>query len=246
MNWDNLIDTQEERLGDLKDRHSGKTGYILTCGPSLGDYSSEFLKDRLANEIVLSVKQSYTVAPEIVDYHFFNAANLPEPTDGHYYNYGENSPTVVSSCNFPLGTFWNPPQHIDFFFPVPVRFDLPEKERYFCFNPKFDDHTFDKTMVRPCGPGIMYETVIFMAKHLGFNKIVALGWDLSKTNPEPDSYDHFYNDRVSNPGTIMDWEVKETCKLSEPLFFWLKEKGVELELASKQSALFKGIPRIEL
>ena len=105
-----------------------------------------------------------------------------------------------------------------------------------------------KTPTRPCGPGILYETVIYMAQHLGVKKIVALGWDLSKKDPKRDKdYKHFYEDKkMFNKGDILPWEISITCEASEALFYWLKEKGVELELVSNKSNLYENIPRVKL
>ena len=59
-------------------------------------------------------------------------------------------------------------------------------------------------------------------------------------------YEHFYDNEVHNPGYIMDWEVEATCKSSEVLYKWLLSKGVELQIASDKSNLYKGIPRLTL
>ena len=95
----------------------------------------------------------------------------------------------------------------------------------------------------------MYETVIYMALPLGVKKIVALGWDLSYNDPKSlKEYKHFYGETsdLMNRGDILSWEITETREASEDLFKWLKKKGVKLELASKQSTLYKGIPRVSL
>ena len=84
---------------------------------------------------------------------------------------------------------------------------------------RFDDFDLATNVDRPCGPGIMYETVIFMAAHLGVKKIIAVGWDLSQTNPKkPNEYEHFYkNEKMLIKGDILPWEVAATCEASKEL-----------------------------
>ena len=94
----------------------------------------------------------------------------------------------------------------------------------------------------------MYETVIFMAAHLGVKKIIAVGWDLSQTNPKkPNEYEHFYKeDQMFIKGDILPWEVAATCEASKELYEWLQNRGIELELASNKSSLYEKIPRVVL
>ena len=103
------------------------------------------------------------------------------------------------------------------------------------------------TAQRPCGPGIMYETVIYMAVHLGFKKIVALGWDLSQDSPNEKDYEHFYGttDALFNRGDILPWEIDVTRNATKELFYWLNENGIELELMSDKSKLYENIPRVK-
>ena len=72
-----LTSDLQEQVDILKDSYKGDTAYILNCGPSLSDYSEEFLKEYLADKLTISVKQAYSAFPEVTDFHFFNCANLP-------------------------------------------------------------------------------------------------------------------------------------------------------------------------
>ena len=240
----------EEKLKVLRNSFEGETCYILNCGPSIKDIPENIIKDKLKDKLVFSIKQAYNKFPEITDFHFFNCANLPA-LKGEYwqehYNYGNNEPFVVASSNYNIGMRWSPYQKYDVFFKVPIRTEI--NNEFVTKTKKFEDFLIEKSAERPCGPGIMYETVIYMALHLGVKKIVAIGWDLSNNNPnKQDDYEHFYGntDKLFNRGDILPWEVKVTCEASKDLYEWLSDKGVELELISNKSSLYEGIPRVKL
>ncbi len=44
---------------------------------------------------------------------------------------------------------------------------------------KFSEYELSKTLLRPRGPGLMYETVLHLAYHLGSTRIVTIGWDIA-------------------------------------------------------------------
>ena len=45
-----LVDDLQSKIDILKDSYSGETLYVLSCGPSLGEYDKEYLKDFLADK----------------------------------------------------------------------------------------------------------------------------------------------------------------------------------------------------
>ena len=244
------LPTLEEKVELLKDSFEGETCYILSCGPSLSDYDPDFLREKLKNKLVLSVKQAYETFPDITDFHFFNCANMPPPMNPplwEHYVYDKMSPVTIASSNYAHGQRWSRFQKNDLFFKVPIRTEI--NNEFLSVTKDFEKYTLDNQVERPCGPGIMYETVLYAALHLGVKKIVALGWDLCYNNPkELDDYEHFFGSTESlhNRGDILDWEIDSTREASEHLYKWLKERGVELELASDKSSLYKKIPRVQL
>jgi len=244
------IDSLEGKLSILENAYEGETCYILNCGPSLKEYEPEYLKEKLKDKLVFSVKQAKDYTEDISDFHFFNCANLPAP-DNHFlpehYKYSENEPIVVASSNYPLHARWHKFQKQDIFFKIPIRTEI--NNEFLCLTKEFDKYMMSNEAERPCGPGIMYETVIYMAVHLGVKKIVVLGWDLSDQDPKKaKDYKHFYDEeqKMSSKGDVLPWEISITCKASEPLYNWLSKKGVELEISSHQSSLHKEIPRVEI
>jgi len=243
-------ETLHEKISLMKDSFKGETCYLLSCGPSLSDYDEQELREKLKDKLVLSVKQAYNKYPDITDFHFFNCCNLPNPVGDpllEHYQYNDNEPIVVASSNYDPGQRWSPFQKTDVFFKIPIRTEIDNK---FLVNTKdFEKYCLDKTIKRPCGPGIILETVLHTAVHLGVSKIIAIGYDLSKENPKKQKdHKHFYGEtsKLFNRADVLPWEVKAHVNITEEMYNWLLSKDVQLELASDKSALFEGIPRITL
>ena len=79
-----------------------------------------------------------------------------------------------------------------------------------------------------------------MALHVGVKNIYAIGWDSGDKVGE-----HFYKSETHLTSN-RNFEYEMVQKGSGPLYNWLKDKGVNLHLVSKISALNEQIPRIEL
>jgi glycosyltransferase involved in cell wall biosynthesis len=238
------MESLEKKVSLLKDSYKGDTCYILNCGPSLKDYSRKQLKEKLSDKLVFAVKQAYEYCPEVVDFHFFNCSNLPSPNAGVHYDYKESNPIVVGSSNYDKGMRWSALQHDDLFFKIPIRTEIDNE--FLAVTKKFEDYPLEAQ--RPCGPGIMYETVIQTAVHLGVKKIVVLGWDLTYNKVDEDNYKHFYGNTqgLVNRGDILDWEIETTRAATKEMFYWLKESGISLTIVSDISSLYEGILREKL
>ena len=46
-----------ERINALKDTYKGEKCYIIGAGPSLKNYTQDYLKEKLKEELVISLKQ---------------------------------------------------------------------------------------------------------------------------------------------------------------------------------------------
>ena len=239
----------EDKLAHLKNKHKGETLYILNCGPSLNEYKAEYLKDLLKDKPVFAIKQAYHHFPEVTDYHFFNCSNLPVEKINkrviQHYSYEQHRPVVIASSNYDLGQRWSYMQKQDIFFKIPIRTEI--NNEFVTVTKKFEDFLIDKNLTRPCGPGIMYETVFYMAVHLGFKEIVCIGWDLRQEDANEDNYEHFYkrDKNLINKGDVLDWEIKTTRDASKELYYGLKEKNIDIKVASS-SAVYEKIERIKL
>jgi len=239
-----------EKISILHNAFKGEECYILGTGPSLGDIEPEVLKEKMKGKLVLSIKQAYDLYADVTDFHFFNCANLPAPKNNliplHYDYLGDKEIISVASSNYEKGTRWSQLQKSDIFFKIPIRTEI--NNEFLCKTKRFDDYLLENTLQRPCGPGIMFETVIYMAVHLGVSKITAIGYDLSSSTGNADDHGHFFGntDKLINQGDVLGWEMQSNIDASESAYLWLKSKGIEMNLASKQSLLYDGIPRIKL
>ena len=112
----------------------------------------------------------------------------------------------------------------------------------------FDNWTLEKILKRPWGPGIMYEVVFYFAEHLGVSKIYTVGWDFEK--PGTQKSRHYYNKRENNiirPADEMNTnELSTKVEASKALHAWLKTKEIDLFVATENSYVHEGVPRVKI
>ena len=172
---------------------------------------------------------------------------MPDRKLGHlpHYRYGEDT-LSISSSNYDQYRRWSALQLSDIFFKIPIRTEI--NNEFLVRTGKIDEFLMSKSLTRPCGPGIMYETVLFMAIHLGVSSITCIGWDLTDEKVSENNYEHFYGstEGLINRGDILSWEIEETRKFSKSFYNWCRENGIDLNIASDKSSLYEGIPRINL
>ena len=235
----------ENKLKHLEGAFEGETCYILNCGPSLKHYSPDYLREKLGDKLVLAVKMAYNYCPEIVDIHLFNCCNMPVPVDDVHYHYPPADVISIGSSNYPEGTVWSRQQPTDIFFKIPIRTTV---DGFLCDERNFDDYLLRDTVNRPVGPGIMYETVLHTAVHLGVSKIVVLGWDLGGNPRNPMDFDHFYDndEQIFNRGDMFGPEVEWARASMKDMYKWLQSRGVELSIASNISRISLTIPRTRI
>ena len=258
LNLINNINQYEDipdRLKLLKDSYKDETCYIVSAGPSLKNYTQEYLKEKLEDKLVISIKQSFNILKEIVDFHVLNFTNF-QPYDYSNTNnmviweeFEQYHPEMILKnnlkCELMLPVIGNRESDIV------KRINESQAGKL-----SFDDYTLDKTMNRMYGPGIMYETVIHLALYLGVKKIVTLGWDIGDISKfKGDKYedvwqDHFYedtSDKMAYAPTPMNFhEVNTVVNSTEYLNKWLLSKGVELNIISDRNPAHKSIQRIKL
>ena len=78
-----------ERIESLKDRYQGETCYIVSRGLHK-ELRTRYLKSKLENKLVFTIKQSYLLLKEICDFHILNFTNF-EP-------YQWLDETIVMKC----------------------------------------------------------------------------------------------------------------------------------------------------
>jgi hypothetical protein len=215
-------------LKDLQDCKKGQDCYILACGPSLNKYDNQETREKLRNNLVLSVKQAYDKFKKETDFHFWNCSNLPVDYKNIPYRYITDKPeVVVASSNYPLGARWNPEQHHDIFFRVPLLEEIGGKEKTLAYKKNYNDYLISKTCTeRRTGPGIMLETVFYTAIHIGVRSITTIGWDLDKYN------NHFYEGKqeISNKACEIPWDMKLNAEAVPSIKEWIESKGIKIEV----------------
>ncbi len=270
------VNSLEEKLAILKNQYQKEECYIITAGPSFKKIPLKVLKKKLKDKLVIMVKQTYGVAPEIGDFHLLNSWNYTP------YDYTKNPNTIVlmeKTENDPA----TPGLQEDLLFNVGgVAKHIPREKRLanrLAQKKNFEDYLFENQLDRPWGPGIVYELGIYLALHLGVSKIITIGWDIGEIGAK--TMEHFYDTKkpqlLDNPKNLLskdstqtisffekiksklfkkvvifnepgffEGEVELISESTKDLYFWLKEKGVELHVVSDQSAVDQIVPRIQL
>lgn len=268
--------TLKEKVDYLKDKYKDEECYILTAGPSVNDYAAEYIREKLKDKLVISVKQTYNIAPEIVDFHLLNPCNY-QP-----YNYDQHKPIVlmveVAEINWKI-----PDAKIDLTFYIDK--NNAKKEKSLAITMDYEKYLLTNSLERPFGPGIMHELGIFLPVLLGCKKINIIGWDLGEPDNNeikrfyessnlqkklekkimdfsPSFYNRFYvgiinktnyyrfmlgNKKVIlNNPGITDGEAKFIATSTKRLYHWLKNKGIDINIISKSSMVDEIVPRINL
>jgi hypothetical protein len=241
-----------ERLELLKNQYEGETAYIIAAGPSLNNYSINQLKKTLGDKLVLCIKQPYHNLKDITDFLFLNFTNLSP------YQFQQD--TIVSWA------FWfkNHPEAIaqqgwkaDLLFPIFRNENIDNKiSQSIAYQGDFDNITFEKSLPRPWGPGLMYELAIPMALHLGCKEIVTIGWDIGDINlwknPNDEEERHFVEHFYSPETPMYDKfkmdaeEVKLITKSVSDMNAYLNSQGVSFKIVSDRNPADLSVPRINL
>lgn len=225
------LDCQSRKIELLRDLFKGEKCYVVSCGPTLLEHDQDSLKELLSNNLTISIKQAFDIFTQESDFHIYNCANLKS------YNYMENRPIVVEASSVPsrLG-------------PCDLNFFIRERDfnKSISSTGKISDWDLSKeNHLRPYGPGIMYEVVLYLVKHLGVTQCTSIGWDAF--NPSP-SNQHFYDleesplslseavttNRVAdNPSAVstLSHEAKITNEAFEQWYQYLEHNGCDLRIA---------------
>ena len=185
-----------EQVELLQGRYADAPCVVVTCGPSLSTIPAEALASGLDGVLTLSVKQAVDVVGQASDFHCFNS-----------YNVRRWAPVVAETIRCFVR---EPTGRVPQLNPWDLRFDMVEGNgdlgRSMAATCEFERHCLDRTLVRPFGPGIMYELVFYLAAHLGVSEIVTVGWDISDPSGQNTHYydsaaerEHFGRGRESEP-----------------------------------------------
>ncbi len=239
-------------LDEMKDSFAGETCYILSCGPSLGDINPMILKAICETNLIVSIKQAGLISGEYTDIQLFNCCNVtnyPTRPGTMFVGQADNcSPEYAKS------QFWpNQKTNVIFQVDAEVSGDISKEHAGTLADSKeFDKWTIDSSgYSRPFGPGIMYETVFFLLKHLGISTIRTIGWDFQDPSQE-ESWNHFYEDsnrkNFLNPGVKpYPNEAKKGIALTKDLCEWFASQGIRLEVMNSELCyVHEDVPRFSV
>tara|TARA_Y100001973_G_scaffold36209_2_gene54545 strand:+ start:15342 stop:17372 length:2031 start_codon:yes stop_codon:yes gene_type:complete len=240
--------SQNEKIEFLKDMFKGEKAYVLSCGPTLTDHNKEEINKLLRNNLAVAIKQSYDLFSGLVDFHIYNCANFKK------YDYIDSKPIVIEAATTPyrLGD-------------CDVKFFIRERDfdKSVAASHDFGSWTFDKQpLLRPYGPGIMYEVVFYALQHLGVSEMITIGWDNKLVEGNADQQ-HFYdkkdsnlnkedfihsNEVAANQSAVdsLDHEAKITTDAMLAWHEWLNSKGTALKIVSSINPAPPQIERIEI
>ena len=193
-------DTLERKLSVLREHYDGCDVVILTAGPSINQIGIDKLKGFLVGKLVIAVKQTYYLAPELVDIHLLNPFNYQT------YDYGAFTPIVIN-VSLSNSKFSLPDGMVDLEFQIDA--EKTKREDSLASTRRYDDYLLDESAVRPFGPGIMYELGIYIPVLVNASTVTIFGWDIgSKTE---NSIDRFYESRSLSKliqGLMMKLSIK--------------------------------------
>lgn len=240
--------SQIEKVQFLKDIFKNKKSYLLSCGPTLTDHDQQKVRELLEDNLVVSIKQSFELYKDLVDFHVYNGGNFKE------YDYSEYNPIVLEASVMVqrLGD-------------CDLKFFIRERnfQNSISVKKNFDDWTFDKQpLLRPFGPGIMYEIVFFTLQHLGVSDIITIGWD-NKLIEGDASQQHFYdkigsgfskddfidhNEVAANPAAVktLEEEANIASEVIKDWHTWLDSQGIKLSIISSLNPAPDSVERITI
>ncbi len=240
--------SQSDKLFFLKDLFKGEKSCILSCGPTLTEHPQDKVKDLVSNSLTVSIKQSFNLFEEETDFHIYNCANFKN------YDYSSHHPVVIEASTSPykLGE-------------CDLKFFIRERDfsKSVSATKDFDSWTFENNpLLRPYGPGIMYEVVFYTMQHLGVSEIITVGWD-NKLIEGTAAQQHFYdkqgstlqkkdfidsNEVAENPAAVDTLETEGSVSTDAilPWYEWLKSHGATMKIVSRLNPAPEQIERIEL
>lgn len=182
----------DEPISSMEGAFNGRDVLVVSAGPSSKDWLKVYESIKDADPIVVCIKQAieYEGLSQLCNIHFFNPYNLKR------YSYKAD----------PLSIFTNHDGAPPVFNRYDLKFDIEKKAQLkvshsLAVKRNFADYELSKTgLIRPFGPGIIHESVLFTLKHLGVNHIHIIGWDIALGS---DGKKHFYDSNKENAKPLL-------------------------------------------
>ena len=158
-------------IKQLEDIFKGKDCVILTCGPSLREYSDEKIRNFCKDKVVICIKETIIEYGDIADFHIYNGTRIRK------YDISNKKYTSIFQSKDIDEKFNN--------YDIKLYEDIPFKKPNQLLRKKnFNKYNFKNKIKRPWGPGILYETVFYLCLYMGILNVYTIGWDLIDTKKE--------------------------------------------------------------
>lgn len=172
---------------------------IVTCGPSLSQIPQEKLIALGSKCILIAVKQAHEYLNGVEIFHLINQGNLKK------YKY-RKSTYVISSFNDADPEIFSP---VDIYLPLKER--NPAKR--LAVTLEFEKFLLAKVPQRPWGPGIILESAIYLALHLGSKDIFLVSYDLASPNASNfKHYNKFYESNKSSKNETAEFYLSKIAR----------------------------------
>lgn len=162
-------ETAAAKVAALRNAYRGQRCVIVTCGPSLSRIDSDRLRAALDGVVTIAVKQAVHVVGHQADIVCFNSYNVRR------FSVSDRATLRVYAPE-PSGMVT---QHNRYDVSLPMAAHDADLTRSLAGIRDFARHELDRTLVRPWGPGIVHEVVLYLAVHMGVADVYTLGWDIA-------------------------------------------------------------------
>ena len=166
----------KERIDVLLNAYQGEDCYILTAGPSINELAIERLREVLRGKLVIAVKQTFDIIPEHVDFHVINPYNY------QIYDFKGTDPVRII-IDGEGSTLKTPNYEPDMAFEI-EKTQTGHRDKSLAARKDFSKYELDHNLLRPWGPGIMYEIVLYLPVLFGCKNLFIIGWDLGRPDTE--------------------------------------------------------------
>jgi hypothetical protein len=250
-------DDSYERIKFLRNKFEGQTVYITAPGPSLVTHDRDKLIKKLKGKPVIALKQSYDYVKEVATFHGMSAYSY-QPYE--YYSDDTIVHWQLTAMNMPyeinrIKNEWN--HRADLMIPC---YSTPwiDMHKTTAFSRRFDNWLAYGEGKAIWGPGIMYETGIPLALHLGAKEIVTIGWDIGDLSKfeKRDGYklgddawvkEHAHTLYKVHAGAGPDYrELKETIECTKEMYDWFLNRGIKFRILSDRNPADSRFERITL
>ncbi len=160
----------KDKIDILKNAYQNEECYILTAGPSLAMVDIDKLREATRGKLVIAVKQAYNIIPDLVDFHVINPIN--------YIYYQKNS-CIRVYIDGQESKLKAPKYNPDVSFEIDKNFG-GKRDLSLANTMDYERYLINKSLLRPWGPGIMHEIVIYLPILFGCSSINIIGWDLGE------------------------------------------------------------------